>query len=395
MSNNLKGYLFSAVKAGIKKKDNPDLGLIISDTKASCACVFTKNAVKAAPVYLSMDRVKSGSLKGIIVNSGNANAATGDAGLDDARQMAMDTAHSLNIDEDDILVASTGVIGERLDTSKIKRAIPALVRGLAPGNAADFALAIMTTDTFPKVSERTISLAGKTVTVLGVAKGSGMIMPNMATMLGFLMTDANVGHQLLNSILVDCVNDTFNKVTVDGDTSTNDMVLIMANGESGADELIPDTDDARTFIKAVHDVMYDLSVMIAKDGEGATKFIKVTTVGAASETDAENVSRSIANSPLVKTAFFGEDANVGRLIMAVGNADAKIYPNDIDIYINDVPIVKGSVVTSIELRDKISGMLKGKEIDVTVDLNVGDARAFVITCDLSYDYVKINSEYTT
>jgi glutamate N-acetyltransferase/amino-acid N-acetyltransferase len=392
---NINGFLFSAVKAGIKKSGEPDLALVFSKTKASAAAVFTKNAIKAAPVYISMEKIKSGYCQGIIVNSGNANAATGAAGLEDAGDMAFYAAQCLNLDEDDVLVASTGVIGERLDIQKVKRALPKLCRSLEPVKIEEFAKAIMTTDTFPKISQKTIKIKEKDVTICGVAKGAGMIMPNMATMLGFVMTDALVEHKYLHTILKKCVDETFNKVTVDGDTSTNDMVVIMANGESAADEIAEDSADSAVFCKAVRDVMHDLCVMIAKDGEGATKLITITTVRAQTEQDAENVSRKIANSPLVKTAFFGEDANVGRLLMAIGNADAKIYPNEIDIYINDIQIVNKSLVTSKKGGENVSEALKGDKINVTVDLNVGHARAQIITCDLSYDYIKINSLYTT
>jgi glutamate N-acetyltransferase/amino-acid N-acetyltransferase len=394
-SHNVKGFLFSAVKAGIKKKDALDLGLILSKTKASAAAVFTKNAVKAAPVHISIDKIKSGYCKGVIVNSGNANAATGDAGLDDARDMALFAAHYLNVDEDDILVSSTGVIGKKLEIKKIKKKIPELCNSLRPDGAEDFAKAIMTTDTFLKVSQRTFKASDKDVTVFGAAKGSGMIMPNLATMLSFVVTDASIEPKYLRTILKRCVDITFNRLTVDGDTSTNDMVLLMANGESGADEIVEGSPQSEAFFAAVKDVMYDLSVMIAKDGEGATKLIKIITLGAQTEDDAQRVSRKIANSPLVKTAFFGEDANVGRLLMAIGNADAKIYPNEIDIYLDDVQIVKKSMVSLEANEEMLSKIIKGDDISVTVDLNIGQAKAQILTCDLSYDYIKINAEYTT
>jgi glutamate N-acetyltransferase/amino-acid N-acetyltransferase len=392
---NINGFLFSAVKAGIKKSGESDLALIFSKTKASAAAVFTKNAVKAAPIYISTEKIRSGHCQGIIVNSGNANAATGVKGLEDAKDMAFYAAQCLNLDEDDVLVASTGVIGERLDIQKVKRALPELCRSLEPGKIEEFAKAIMTTDTFPKISQKTVKIKEKDVTICGVAKGAGMIMPNMATMLGFVMTDANVEHKYLRTILKEGVDETFNKVTVDGDTSTNDMVVIMANGESGADMITEDSKESDTFYKAVRDVMYELSVMLAKDGEGATKLITITTVGAQTEQDADNVSRRVANSPLVKTAFFGEDANVGRLLMAVGSADAKIYPNEIDIYINDIQIVKKSMVAREKNEKKVTAALKGNQINVTVDLNVGHAHTKIITCDLTHDYIKINSLYTT
>ncbi len=390
-----KGFLFSATKAGLKKSGNLDLALIFSKSKASAAAVFTKNAVKAAPIYISMENVKNGHCQAVIVNSGNANAATGEPGLEDAQKMAFYAAQCLNLDASDVVVASTGVIGERLNIQKIKDVLPNLCHSVEECKIDEFSRAIMTTDTFPKLAQRTIMLGEKEVIISGVAKGSGMIMPNMATMLGFIMTDAEVDHRYLNVILKERVSATFNRVTVDGDTSTNDMVLLMANGESGAKKVLPDTHEAELFCNALHEVMYDLSVMLAKDGEGATKLIKVITKGAKSESDAENVSRAVANSPLVKTAFFGEDANVGRLMMALGNADAKIYPNEIDIYINDILIVKSSLVAGDVRGENVTNALKGKEISVTVDLNVGQAMAEILTCDFSYDYVKINSEYTT
>ena len=391
----INGFEFSAVKAGIKKSGALDLGLIISNTKASAACVLTTNKLKAAPILLCQDRIKSGNCKGIIVNSGCANASTGEDGLADAKAMTAYVAHTLNIDEDDILVASTGVIGEQLAMQKIKSAVPELCGSLSADKLDRFSTAIMTTDTYEKVSSRTITLDGKDVTVAGVAKGSGMIMPNMATMLGFIMTDAAVEHKHLSAILTECVNMTFNRVTVDSDTSTNDMVLFMANGESGAAEITKGSPDAETFFNAAKEVMYDLAVMMAKDGEGATKLIRITTKRAKTEADADSVSRSVANSPLVKTAFFAEDANVGRLMMAIGKSDATIYPNEIDIFINDIAIVKGSRVLTADNEDELSESLKGDTINVVIILNTGEAEAEILTCDLSYDYIKINSAYRT
>lgn len=390
-----KGFLFSSATAGIKETGSPDLALIFSATKADSAAVFTKNKVKAAPVYVSREKLKNGYCQSIIVNSGNANAATGEAGLEDAKDMCFFTAKCLNLDEDDVLVASTGVIGRRLNIQKIKTALPELCHSLKAGDVNGFAKAIMTTDKFPKVSHRVVSIKGVDVTICGIVKGAGMIMPNMATMLGFILTDAYIDHKLLGSLLIKSVDETFNRMTVDGDTSTNDMVLMMANGESGADEILDGSAEYDAFYSAARDVMYDLSVLIAKDGEGATKLIRINTLGADTEKEAVNVSRTIANSLLVKTAFFGEDANVGRLLMAIGNSDAKIFPNEIDIYINSIPIVKGSMITSRLDSKEITDALKGAEIEVNVDLNVGSARAQIVTCDLSYDYVKINADYTT
>ncbi len=291
----LKGFLFSFANAKIKESGKPDLGLIFSTVKATAAAVFTKNAIKAAPVYISIDKLKSGFCQGVIVNSGNANAATGEEGLADAKSMAFYAAKCLNLDEDDVVVASTGVIGKRLEIKKIKGALPALCHSLAPDRIVDFAESIMTTDTFHKISHRAIQHGDNKVVVCGIAKGAGMIMPNMATMLGFILTDAAVEHRYLDEILRQCVDKTFNRITVDGDTSTNDMVLIMANGESGAANITKGSDEAAAFVDAVQAVMYDLSEMIVKDGEGATKLLKVITTGAKSAKDAENVSRTIAN----------------------------------------------------------------------------------------------------
>lgn len=390
----IKGFSASAVQAGIRYADRLDLGLIYSEVPAVTAGAFTSSKVKAAPVTLDIERLQQGKAQAILVNSGNANACTGEQGLEIARKTGAMTARQLAIEENLVLVASTGVIGETMDAAPFTRAMPELVKRLSPEGFSDLSQAIMTTDTVAKMSTATVSIAGTEVNLLGVAKGSGMIMPDMATMLCFVVTDAQIAFPALKEAITSGVNETFNRITVDGDTSTNDTVLVMANGAAGNDWIDEENPGTKTaFSAALHDVFKDLALQIVADGEGATKVVTIRVVGARKKEGAMNAARTIANSALVKTAFFGEDANWGRIIAALGRSDCRFDPEKVTIAFNDVVMVKNGLGQGAEVESSASEVLKLDEFTVTVDLHDGMETAEVFTCDLSYDYVKINADY--
>jgi glutamate N-acetyltransferase / amino-acid N-acetyltransferase len=389
-----KDFLFSGISAGLKPNNEKDLGLIFSKVKASSAAVFTKNIVKGAPLILNMKRIKSGAAQAVIVNSKNANCLTGDEGILHAEKMAKKTAESLNIKDDDVLVASTGVIGEPLPIEKISAAVPKLVENLKPSGAEDFARAIMTTDTMPKIVSKNVKISGKTFSIVGFAKGSGMIKPNMATMLCFVCTDIEAEKDDLQKILSKTAEISFNKITIDGDTSTNDMIIALANGRSSLSIKEPSVKEA--FEKNFKKVLIKLAKMIVKDGEGATKFVEIRTIGALTEENARKISDTIANSNLVKTAFFGEDANWGRIAAAAGRAGINFDPENIKIFFDDVMLVKNGKICGKEAEKKASDILKSKEFVITIDINTGGKKEYsVYTCDFSIDYVKINADYRT
>jgi glutamate N-acetyltransferase/amino-acid N-acetyltransferase len=385
------GFEAAGIAAGLKKKEKKDLGLIFSKVPANAAGVFTRNRVKAAPVILDRKRIKEGVCRAVIVNSGNANCCTGEQGIRDAETMAALSASELGISEDQVLVASTGVIGEPMPMEKIESAIPRLVRSLQPEGISDLARSIMTTDTVPKmVSEQGI-VDGKTFTVTGVAKGAGMIRPNMATMLCFLCTDVSASPEILKETLTTAVNRSFNRITIDGDTSTNDMVLMMANGLSGV--VLQHSAHKDVFQKILDSVLIDLAKQLVRDGEGVTKLVEIIVRRAFSDVDAEKVADTVAHSPLVKTAFFGEDANWGRIIGAVGRAGVDIDPDRIDLYFDDVQMVKFGMSCGKDVEAEATRVLKKSEFAVTIDLNLGKGFGSMITCDFSVDYVKINADY--
>ncbi|HLO27348.1 MAG TPA: bifunctional glutamate N-acetyltransferase/amino-acid acetyltransferase ArgJ [Geobacteraceae bacterium] len=391
----IKGFKFAAVEAAIKKPGRLDLGLISSDVPAHVAAVFTTNKVKAAPVLLDMERVKAGTCRALVVNSGNANACTGMQGMADAVETARLVATRLGVAEEAVLVASTGVIGMPLPMDRLRSAIPELVDRL--GNCAldDIAAAIMTTDTFPKMELRRGSAGGEEFTVAGVAKGAGMIMPNMATMLAFVVTDAAVDPAFLQQVFRSGVERSFNAITVDGDTSTNDTALIMANGRAGNPPLKAGTPDAALFTALLDDILMSLAKQIVLDGEGATKFVEIRIRGAVSNADAKLAAMAVANSCLVKTAFFGQDANWGRIFCAVGYSGAEVDQTRTDLFLDDVQMVKGGVFAGGDAEARGTDVLHRKEFSVTVDLKLGEGEATVYTSDLSYDYVKINADYRT
>ena len=385
------GFKTAGISSGLKKNNEIDLGIIFSENMANAAGVFTKNQVKAAPVVLDMERIKSGKCRAIIVNSGNANCCTGDQGMIDAKAMAKVAAEGLGVSEELVLVASTGVIGNRLPVEKIKYAIPDIIKALSENRFYDLARAIMTTDTVPKVVSRQGKVNGKTFTVTGVAKGAGMIRPDMATMLCFVCTDIIAEPDLLNEALTRAADRSFNRITIDGDTSTNDTVIIMANGFSGI--TIKNTDDTDTFQNILDDVLLSLAKEIVKDGEGVTKLVKINVKGAKSDNDAQQIADTVAGSSLVKTALFGEDANWGRIIAAAGRANVPIKPDKIHIFFDNVLIVKNSIWCGPEAEAEATAILKKPEFTIQIDLNMGKGRAFVYTCDLSIEYIKINADY--
>jgi len=391
----IKGFKFSAVEAAIKKPGRLDLALILSEMPAVVAAVYTTNRVKAAPVLLSMERTRDGHCQALVVNSGNANACTGAQGMDDARETARLVAEGLGIPDEAVLVSSTGVIGQNLPMERIRRAIPPLVEGLSEGTPADLAAAIMTTDTFPKMAVREGNAEGIPYTIAGVAKGAGMIMPNMATMLAFMVTDAAVDPVWLQQVFRDANDASFNIISVDGDTSTNDTSLIMANGAAGNIPIRRGTPEAARFAELLHDVLLTLAKDIVRDGEGATKFVEITVTGAVSNAEAKQAAMAVANSCLVKTAFFGQDANWGRILAAVGYSGARVDQDRLALRFDDVLIAKDGVFVGGDAEARSTAVLRKKEFAVTVDLRLGDGRATVYTSDLSYDYVKINADYRT
>ncbi|MBW1836689.1 MAG: bifunctional glutamate N-acetyltransferase/amino-acid acetyltransferase ArgJ [Deltaproteobacteria bacterium] len=385
------GFKAAGVIAGIKKNGEKDLGLIYSEAPAKVAGVFTKNIVQAAPVLLDKERIKSGVCQAIIVNSGNANCCTGNRGLTDAKSMARLAASKLDISEDLVFVSSTGVIGQPLPIEKIEAAIPELVKSLLPEGVRDCARAIMTTDTFPKVFSRKGRLKDKTFTVTGIAKGSGMICPDMATMLCFVCTDVDVGQTLLKDALFTATERSFNRITVDGDTSTNDMVLIMANGRS--EVTLERAEQINTFQEVLDGVLRNLAKQVVKDGEGATKLVEIAVKGALTRKDAYKIAQTVANSNLVKTAFFGEDANWGRILGATGRAGVSIDPAKIDVYFDDVLMVKNGMGCGDAAEEQATKVLKSQEFTISIDLKMGTGYESVFTCDFSLDYVKINADY--
>ncbi|NIQ95079.1 MAG: bifunctional glutamate N-acetyltransferase/amino-acid acetyltransferase ArgJ [Desulfuromonadales bacterium] len=369
--------------------------MIYSETPARCAGVFTTNKVLAPPVVVSAGRIDKGLCQAVVVNSGNANACTGEQGLRDALRSGELAAASLGIGEDLVAVSSTGVIGVALPMDKFENHVPLLAKDLQAEGAGRLAEAIMTTDAFSKVSSRQGRIGECDYTILGVAKGAGMIHPNMATMLGFIMTDADLDPGFIDKALKDTVAKTFNAITVDGDTSTNDMVLLLANGMSGAGPVVAGSPEGDRFLEQLHDVMLDLAKMIVRDGEGATKVVEVLVRGAADDGQARQAARSIATSSLVKTAFFGEDANWGRIIAAAGYSGADLDPDLVEIRFDDVVVVEKGLCVGGDWEDRASQVLERDEFTVTVDLKLGSGSASYYTSDLTYDYVKINADYRT
>lgn len=390
-----KGYIGAGIKAGLKKSGKEDLAMLVSEVPASVGAVFTQNKMAAAPVIVSRRVVEKGIVRALIVNAGCANACTGQQGLVDAQAMVRMTAELLAVPDDQVLVCSTGVIGQYLPMGKVAAGIKSVYGELAQEKGEDVALAIQTTDTFIKKTCYELTLGGKTVTIAGIAKGAGMIHPNMATMLGFVTTDAAVAPAMLQKAAKQAADDSFNLVVVDGDSSTNDTFAVIANGMAG-NSLIDSVDhpDYPAFYQALLTVAQDLAKLIAHDGEGATKFLEVKVTGAVSREEAKCAAMAIAKSPLVKTAFFGEDPNWGRIVCAAGYSGAAMDAEKVSLTIGGISVVKngmGDVADEAALHEAMTQ----HDILMEINLAVGDASISVWTCDLTYEYVKINGEYHT
>jgi glutamate N-acetyltransferase/amino-acid N-acetyltransferase len=387
------GFLGCGISSGIKKNGKKDLALIFSKVPAKAAGVFTTNIVKAAPVLLGMERIKSGLCQAIVVNSGNANVGTGKRGLQDANLTTKLVAKELRIDESLVIPSSTGVIGVYLNTEKIKNAIPNLASELSEDGLLDTAEAIMTTDKFTKHAEAKIRVDGKTGTICAIGKGAGMIAPNMATMLCFILTDINLDAKAQKKAVKNTTNNSFNRIIVDGDMSTNDTVLMLSNGILGNSPIKIGDRNYKTFERILSQVTTEIAEMIVRDGEGATKVVKIIVKGAKNEKDAEKIARTIGSSLLVKTAFYGEDANWGRVLAAAGRAGVKFDPLKIDLYFGDYKIVKNGA--EIMNEDKVSHILKNPRFTITLNLKNGSASYFVIASDITMDYLKLNAQYRT
>lgn len=392
-----KGFTANGVHCGIRKnKSKRDLSLIVSDTKATAAAVYTQNLVKGAPLTVTKNNISDGFAQAIICNSGNANTCNSN-GIEIAEEMCALVAKETGINAKDVVVASTGVIGEVLDINPIKNGIPELVKGLGD-NSLLAAEGIMTTDTKVKEIAVSFEIDGKECRIGGIAKGSGMIHPNMATMLVFITTDCAISSDMLQKALGEDIVDTFNMTSVDGDTSTNDMVTILANGKAGNTEITEDNDDFKIFAKALNTITVYLCRNIAADGEGATKLVECVVTGAKSKEQAKLSAKSVICSSLVKAAMFGSDANWGRVLCALGYGVSDLDPNGVDVSFKsakgEIPVcVKGAGIPFSE--EKAKEILLENEVEILVNLNSGDCKATAWGCDLTYDYVKINGDYRT
>ena len=392
-----KGFRAAGVAAEIKYKGRNDVALIVADEPCAAAAVFTTNKVAAAPVLYDREIVKGGKVQAILANSGCANACTGKLGLRDAELSALATAGELGINPKHVLVASTGVIGRPLPMDRLlsgmRQAAKKLGRTPAHGLAAE--KAVMTTDTKPKQACATVKIGGKTVTVGGMSKGSGMIEPNMATMLGFITTDANITAAMLKRALYLAINKSFNRLVVDGDESTNDSVFLLASGKANNRTITQSNNDFRRFLEALEAVCISLARQMATDGEGATKFVTVTVKGARTERDAERAARAVAKSPLAKTSWFGRDPNWGRVLAAVGYSGADVVDMKTEVFYDKVwAFTCGKVADAAHLK-KLEKVLKKDAFEVVVDLHLGKYASSIYTCDFSNEYVHINADYTT
>lgn len=389
-----KGFTAAGVKAGIKKSGNLDVAVIYTKTQAVVAGTFTQNKVAAAPVYVSKEVVATGTAHAIVANAGCANACTGQQGLDDAHKMAQIAADELGVNADDVIVGSTGVIGVNLPMDKLEAGIKDAVTNLSADGSDNAGRAIITTDTHSKSVTCEFELSGKTVRMGAIAKGSGMIRPNMATMLCYITTDIAIDQALLQKAVSGCVEKSFNMISVDGDMSTNDMVIVLANGEANNAKITEENADYQIFFDKLMMLCTELAKQIAADGEGASKFLTINVKGAKSFADAKTVGMAIANSPLVKTAFFGEDPNWGRVICAVGYSGADMVPEKTVVKFGGITIFANGTGATYDEK-ALAHVMKQKDIVIDIELNMGQEDATVWSCDLSYEYVKINGEYHT
>jgi glutamate N-acetyltransferase/amino-acid N-acetyltransferase len=390
-----KGYRASGVQAGIKPgSSRKDCALIVSDSPAAVAGMFTQNIMKAAPVTWCLEVCRRGAARAIFANSGNANACTGERGFADAKATAEQIAQGLGVDPLEVCVCSTGVIGAPLPMDRLRQGAEECLRTLSAKGSGDAAAAIMTTDTVPKELAVEISVGGRPVRIGGIAKGAGMLAPNMATLLCFLTTDATVEAGLLDELLSRAVATSFNRICVDNDMSTNDTVLCLANGQAGASALTPSTDEIHLFGEALTEVCQGLAKRLVRDGEGATKFVEISVSGTATDAEADAVARSIATSQLCKTAFYGEDPNWGRIACAAGYAGVKFDPHDLAIWLDDLQIVRGGAATAFAESEALARMRR-PEFRFHVKLGSGEGTAMVCTSDLSEAYVRLNAAYRT
>jgi glutamate N-acetyltransferase/amino-acid N-acetyltransferase len=390
-----QGFNAAGAHGGIKEgADQKDVALIVADRLASAAAVYTTNKVQAAPLYLCREHLLDGRARAVVLNSGNANACTGDLGMENARRMSAQVAQGLGLSAQEVLVCSTGVIGVQLPMAAVERGIAAALGALTETGGDDAAVAIMTTDTVPKTYAVEVEIGGVEVRIGGMSKGSGMIAPNMATMLAIVTTDATVAPALLHEILETAVKRSFNCITVDGDMSTNDTVIALANGAAGAVELQRGSAEAAAFAQALEVVCRELARQIARDGEGATKLIEIAVRGGRNEQEARQVGLSVANSNLVKTAVFGRDPNWGRILCAVGYAGVEIDPKKVEVALCGTPIYGAGSGLDFD-HDGLVEAMGAAEIPIVIDLQDGDACAEIFSCDFSYEYVRINAEYTT
>jgi glutamate N-acetyltransferase / amino-acid N-acetyltransferase len=392
-----QGFLAAAVSAGVKGVDGKlDLGLLYSTRASIAAARFTTNVVKAAPVLVCQEHLETsgGEIRAIIVNSGNANACTGEPGMQAARRMAALAAGIMGITPQQVLVASTGVIGVHFPIERIESQAQTLKQGLSPAALGDVASAIMTTDTVRKVCSAELSLGNSRVRISGMTKGAGMIHPRMATTLAFVLTDAMITRNLLEEALTEACEKSYNRITVDGDTSTNDTLALIANGASGSRLIEEKRDDYFRFAEGLTRVCQSLAQQIVRDGEGAGKFIEIAVRGAATDGDATQIARSIANSPLFKTAMAGEDANWGRILCAAGYSGVAFDPDRVDICIGDLPVCRNGMGLAFDEK-RAKQILKQRDIRINLDLNSGQHSSMMWTCDLTKEYIHINADYRT
>ena len=399
----VKGFRLAVAESGIKYQDRPDLMLLVADQPAVIAGVLTTSRTASAPVDWCRKVLEGGTARAVFVNAGNANAFTGQAGVDTVEKTALAVADSIRASDGEVLLASTGVIGEPLDAGLMIRHLPAMQQSMneAASSHQDLgqdweqaAEAIRTTDTFAKATSRRLTLNGVEVTITGIAKGSGMIAPDMATMLSFIATDAAIAPAVLQAMTRRIADQSFNAITVDSDTSTSDTVLVLASGMAGNSEISdPASRDAEDFAAALHDLMVELAQLIVRDGEGATKFITITVAGAEDDQAARRMGLAIANSPLVKTAIAGEDANWGRIVMAVGKSGEKADRDRLSIAMGGVVIARDGQRVADYDETPVAEHMKGQEITIAVNAGVGDGAAVVWTCDLTHGYISINADY--
>ena len=391
----VSGVRAAGVHAGLKKSEKKDVALIVTDAPAVAAGVFTKNSVTAAPVQVCRQHLADATAQAIIVNSGNANACTGELGMANAQQMAAVTAERLGLAANQVLVSSTGVIGQQLPMDIIANGIQLAADALSTEGGDDAAEAIMTTDTHAKSVAVAVEIDGTPVRIGGIAKGSGMIAPNMATMLSFLTTDACITGETLQSALTRVVDDTYNLLTIDTDRSTNDTVLLLATAKAGNPDIAETAgENYEAFCAGLQFVCTELTKMLARDGEGATKLVEVVVKRAKDRGDAEKAARAVAESPLVKTAIFANDANWGRIMMAIGKSGAAFHPYQVDVWLGDYQLVKDGMDAGFD-EEKATELFAQDPVRITIDLRAGDAAITMWTCDYSYDYIRINADYRT